>query len=264
MFQLELEKALILGEHTSKENEAMMLEMKKEKLIKCAQKLDEKMKDCQLKQEQDQKDCKGKLHQAQETFNKIEKALTRVNKNSEEYNEVFEQFLEAQEILDNERKNFEDLEFHHLEEEANWLASREEIQREIVDLSQKIEDYQNALTDLDQQDILTSCNNLDEFRKIEQQRSEYANQIERIKEELKNIDSELLSCSVQESEQEVSSDSDSDKLKDEFKEEKNDLMSQSMFETRQKVIVDDLFNMSQSFNEKMLHEKSILEDGIGT
>lgn len=260
-FQLEMEKALIYGEHNSRKLEIEKLETKKEKLIKRAQKIDEKMKDCQKTQDQHQKECKEKLQQAQEHLNKIEEKLINTEKTTPDYELVFEDYLEAQEKLDNERKNFEDLEFHHLEEEADWLASREEIQREILDLTKKIEDSQSAITDLDQQELITSKNNLDEYKEIENQRLNYQRKIEKIKDDLKNIDTELHNCSIQESEQEVSSDSDSDKSKDNEK-ERIDFMSCSMIDTSHKSILDDVYNMSQSFNEKMLQEKSILEGGV--
>lgn len=260
-FKVEMEKALIFGEHNSRQLEVHKLESKKEKLTKRAQKIDEKMRDCQMKQEQDQKECKEKLQKAQENLSEIEGKMIKTTKNTPEYEAIFEEYLDAQERLDNERKNFEDLEFHHLEEEADWLASREEIQREIMELTKKIDESKITLTELHQQDIITSRNTLDEYKKIQDARSNYQCRIEEIKEELKNIDIELHNYSVQESEQEVSSDSDdSDKIN---KESKIDFMSCSMIETPEKSAFDsDVYNMSQSFNEKMLQEKSILEGGL--
>lgn len=258
-----MEKALIFGEHSSRQLEVHKLDSKKEKLIKRGQKIEDRMKDCQIKQEQDQKECKEKLQRAQENLCEIEEKMIKTTRNTPEYEAVFEEYLDAQERLDNERKNFEDLEFHHLEEEADWLASREEIQREIMELTKKIDDSKNTLMELHQQDLITSRNNLDEYKKIQDARKNYQCRIEEIKDELKNIDIELHNYSVQESEQEVSSDSeDSEKGN---KSSKFDFMSCSMIErTNENCTTFDsnVYNMSQSFNEKMLQEKSILEGGI--
>lgn len=262
-----MEKALIFGEHNSRQLEVQKLEVKKEKLQKRARKIDEKMKDNQQKQEIDQKECKDKLQQAQETLNRIEEKLRQTSKSASEYESIFEEYLEGQEKLDNERKNFEDLEFHHLEEEADWLASREEIQREIVDLTKKIEDAQNVLSELDQQQLLTSKANSDEFGKIEELRSSYQNRVEQLRNELRNIDAELHNYSVQESEQEEESSEESEKDKEHPQGGFVDFMSCSMIETskhRKLFDVENMCNMSQSFNEKMLQEKSILEGGSNT
>ncbi|KRT85637.1 hypothetical protein AMK59_1994 [Oryctes borbonicus] len=265
--ELEMEKALISGEYKSKQLELEKLQTRKEKLQRRAQKIDEKMKDCQAKQEEDQRFCKEKLQSAQENMSKIEKRLAEVSKTSSEYDDVFEEYLAAQETLDNERKTFEDLEFHHLEEEADWLASREELQREILDLSQRIEDLKRQISELENQQCLTSKSNADEYRTIEHQKIELSKVVEDIRIKMKIIDNELLNYTNQESEQEVSSDSDSEKGK---KQDKRQLysfamtpdLSTSVIEHGTKITSGDHYNMSQSFNEKMLQEKLILESGL--
>ncbi|KAI4472087.1 pleckstrin y-like domain family b member 3 [Holotrichia oblita] len=266
--ELEMEKALISGEYKCKQLELDKLQNRKEKLQKRAQKIDEKMKDCQAKQEEDQRLCKEKLQSAQESMTKIEKRLTEVDKTSSEYDEVFEEYLAAQEILDNERKTFEDLEFHHLEEEADWLASREELQREILDLSQRMEDLKHQISELDNQECLTSKTNADEYRSIEQQKIELSKVVEEIRGKMKLIDNELLNYTNQESEQEVSSDSDSEKGKE--RRDKRQIysfnmtpdLSISLIEPTHKISTGDIYNMSQSFNEKMLQDKLILDSGL--
>nr|XP_022904346.1 pleckstrin homology-like domain family B member 1 [Onthophagus taurus] len=263
--ELQMEKALINGEFKSKEVELEKLQSKKEKLQKRAHKIDEKMKDCQAKQEEDQKVCKQKLQMAQENMHKIETLMTNVAKGTKEYEDLFEDYLAAQEILDNERKTFEDLEFHHLEEEADWLASREELQREIVDLSQKIDEINSQIIDLDYQQSVTSSTNAEEYRKIEQQKIEFSKKIEEVRNKMKIIDNELSKYSNQESEQEASSDTDSDKEKHLNKPEyciPPDLSTSLMMDPNDTHSIDDIYNMSQSFNEKMLHEKLILDGDI--
>lgn len=258
-----MERALITGEYKSKLDDLEKLETRKQRLLRRAQKIEASMRDSQMKQEDDQKICKRKLEIAQENMRNTEKKLAAVPKPSKEYDEVFEEYLTAQELLENESKNFEDLEFHHLEEKADWLASREELQREIMDLSQKIENIKMQITELEQQKQDASRANTSEFKTMERQRMEYMVKLEEARNQLKMIDLELHTYSNQDSEPEVSSDSDSDKCK-----EMSSLstippnLSCSMIE-HPKIIKDEVCNMSQSLNEKMFLEKSILEIGIG-
>lgn len=104
-----------------------------------------------------------------------------VEKATAEYEAAFEQYMQAQEHLDNERKNFEDLEFHHLEEEADWLASREELQREISDLTNKIENLKLNIRDLEGQKQKTTKTNSNEYKTIEKQKVECMVRLEEIR-----------------------------------------------------------------------------------
>lgn len=268
MFQLEIEKALIEAEQKFKLMNLKKLEDHKQELITRAREIEIKMEDCQVTQSEHQDSCKKKLQEAQENLKEVEEKLSTVSKISPEYDELFEQLLSAQESLDNERKNFEDLEFHHLEEEADWLASREEIQREILDITQKMDLLRTQITELDQQKIDTSDLSIQESKTLERKLLKTMQKLENYRDKLKTIEENLRTISVQESDQEISSDSDSEKMKDRRADELNisvNLMqnlSCSFIETSSKLNDDDLHNMSQSFNEKMLHEKSILDIGI--
>ncbi|XP_056636481.1 pleckstrin homology-like domain family B member 1 isoform X1 [Diorhabda sublineata] len=263
--ETELEKALISGEYKSKLLELEKTETRKQKLQKRSQNIEENMKDCQRKQEEDQKECKEKLKKAQDHMDAVDEKLRSTQKSSPEYEEIFEEYLQAQEQLDNERKTFEDLEFHHLEEEADWLASREELQREILDLSKRIENLKSNIEDLEQQKMDTSRTNSNEFKTIDRQKTECMTRLEEIRNRLKSIDNELLLYSYEESEQEISSDTDSEKSKDIEKRlsfGKITDMSCSIIVSNSKIPDQDMYNMSQSFNEKMFQEKSILEVGM--
>ncbi|XP_060519202.1 pleckstrin homology-like domain family B member 1 isoform X2 [Cylas formicarius] len=259
--ELELEKALINGEYKSKQLELQKIDTKKQKLTKRAQRIEESMRDCQMKQDEDQKECKKKLQVAQENMNRVEDKLKECRKGTKAYDDAFEEYLQAQEQLDNERKTFEDLEFHHLEEEADWLATREELQREIVDLSNRMDDVRSHLQDLDDQRRETSNTNYKEYKAIEKQKMECMVRLEEIRNRLKFIDGELLAFSNHESDKDLSSGSDSDL---------SGISSPKMSGLSCSLIVGDQgkagggtqndFNMmSQSFNEKLFEEKTILE-----
>lgn len=227
------------------------------------------MRDCQMKQEEDQKECRRKLKFAQENMARVEQKLASTDKTSADYEPVFEEYLQAQELLDNERKAFEDLEFHHLEEEADWLASREELQREITDLNKRIENLRTQITDLEQQKLETSRANNSEYKTIEKHKMECMMRLEEIRNRLKSIENELSMFSNEESEQEVSSDTDSDKSKELDKRLSNMSLNKltdlscSIVVSNSKIPQENMYNMSQSYSEKMFEEKSILEIGFG-
>lgn len=116
----------------------------------------------------------------------------------------------------------------------------------------------------------TSKTNSQEFKTIERQKMECLMRLEEIRNRLKSIDNELLIYSNEESEQEVSSDTDSDKSK-ELEKRLSSLSFGKVTDMSCSIIVsntkipdnESMYNMSQSFNEKMFQEKSILEVGIG-
>ncbi|KAL1516913.1 hypothetical protein ABEB36_000745 [Hypothenemus hampei] len=263
---MEVEKALINGEFASKQLELEKIEIKKQKLLKRAQRIEDSMRDCQTKQEKDQEECKTKLNIAQEVMKQVDEKLKSTDKTSIEYETVFEEYLQAQEQLDNERKNFEDLEFHHLEEEADWLASREELQREIADLSKRIENLKVNIHDLDNQRQKTSKANSNEYKTIEKQKLECMVRLEEIRNRLSSIDSELTLYSNQESDPEISTESDDSIQSKEIGNHKffhqiTDL-SCSMIVSKETVSISPDYNMSQSFNEKLLQDKCVLDGGI--
>lgn len=66
-------------------------------------------------------------------------------------------------------KAFEDLEFRQLEEEAGWLAGREELQRELVDMVARVETRNQRLRELEQQRLETAQSAQEESCAMERQ-----------------------------------------------------------------------------------------------
>lgn len=260
-----MEKALLTGEHQSKLTELEKEELVKEKLLQRARDIETKMEVCRLTQAKHQEDCKIKLEIALQSVERLEYEITKISKTSSTYPDFIEELAFAREQLDNERKSFEDLEFHHLEEEADWLASREELQREILDLSQKIENKKMLLLDLEAQKNETLNNTNQESRTLEHQHTTYKRKLEDCRARLALIESELQNYSDRESDNEISSDSENER-KNQYKIDNSitkKVHSLSLEKSKSKIQslkkVDDVFNMSQSFNEKLLQEKSILD-----
>lgn len=279
--ELEMEKALLNGERQSKLLELEEDEKLKEKLSTRAKQIDIKMEECRITQTQYQEDCKKKLEHALCSVERLECELSKISKASSTYPDLVEELVFAREHLDNEKKAFEDVEFHHLEEEADWLASREEIQREILDLSQMIETKKSSIIELETQKTTTLDNTSQESTTLERQLLIHLRKLEDCRTRLAVIESELQEYSDKESENDLSSDSENEKqkkfdnftiLKDSIRHEAMNSscynMTQSYNEKLSMKLVDDVFNMSQSFNEKLLHEKTILDfnntNSVGT
>ncbi|KAL3276180.1 hypothetical protein HHI36_020898 [Cryptolaemus montrouzieri] len=263
--EMDMERALLSGEHKSKLLDLENLQAKKEKLAKQAQKIEKIMQEAQHKQTENEKACQEKLKAAQENMADIEKKLASTEKATEEYEAVFEQFLKSQEVLDGERKAFEDLEFHHLEEEANWLATREELQREVVDLSHRIENLRSHIGELEQQSLDAANANNKEYKSLESQKINCLVRLEEIRNRLKDIDGELAEFSDQESEHEMSSDTDSDKSRNGvFTYDSKALkdLSCSIIVSNSTLPAEPGYNMSHSFNDKLMQDRMMLEPGI--
>lgn len=262
--EMDMERALLSGEHKAKILDLENLKTKKEKLIKQAQKIECIMQEAQNQQTENEKTCQDRLNAAQEKMAEVEKKLASTDKTTEEYEIVFENYLKCQEILDSERKSFEDLEFHHLEEEANWLATREEIQREILDLSHRIENLQKQINDLGQQSLDAASANNKEYKSLESQKINCLVRLEEVRNRLKDVDAKLAEFSDQESEHEMTSDTDSDKSRDLFQHDFNMMkdLSCSIIVSNSTIPSEHGFLMSHSFNDKLMQDKMILEPGI--
>lgn len=128
MFQLELEKALLSAEYESESLKLTTDEAEKISLQMRINDLEREMADDTASQANLQTEAKRRVDRAQELSDRLEEDLKHCGDDSKQY-DIAEKLNAQQEILETERKTFEDLEFHHLEEEASKLATREELQR---------------------------------------------------------------------------------------------------------------------------------------
>lgn len=127
---MELEKALLSAEY---ESESLKLEQEETELAHIQAKMSElerDMSESNESQEQLQSEAKERVLSAQQACAKLEEELADAKgRDDERDSDLADKLAAHTEILETERKAFEDLEFHHLEEEASNLATREELQR---------------------------------------------------------------------------------------------------------------------------------------
>ena len=128
LWQLELEKALLSAEYESESLKLSQDEGEKIKVQMRINELERKMAEDNTTQANLQADAKQRVQRAQHACGRLEEELANCMDDAAQL-DISEKLAAQQDLLESERKAFEDLEFHHLEEEASKLATREELQR---------------------------------------------------------------------------------------------------------------------------------------
>lgn len=150
------------------------------------------------------------------------------------------------ESLENDTKTFEDLEFQYLEEETEWLAYREELHHDLKMLTKLINEKQNHILSLENQGIDNQATACMDTKNIEKNLWTLLNDLEKSREELKEIDKQVFDISGQQNTQ-----SESDEEFEIPKRNGVDIMSQSMFGSAEILSAKpkDVDVMSKSMNE---------------
>lgn len=160
---------------------------------------------------------------------------------------------ETTELLENDTKTFEDLEFQYLEEETEWLAYREDLHSEQRILTSRIAEKKEQIEALDAQGIENQA--CADTKQIEKKLWSMLKRLERYREELKTIDTLLYELS---GEKNTQSDSDDDVSIGITTRPTNDIMSQSLFGSQEILITKKNQNndlMSKSLNENLFSNK---------
>lgn len=164
---------------------------------------------------------------------------------------------ETIELLENDTKTFEDLEFQYLEEETEWLAYCEVLHSDQKTLSRRISEKRKHIQALEMQGIDNQNAACADTKNIEKDLWSMIKELEKYREELKTIDILLYELSGEKNNQ---SDSDEDLSigMSAIKRPSNDIMSQSLFSSQeilgmQKSHSNDI--MSKSVNENLFSNK---------
>jgi len=128
VWQLELEKALLFAEYESESLKLTQDEGEKIKVQIRINELEREMAEDNATHSNLQAEAKQRVQRAQQICARLDEQL---NSCADEVTQqdIADKLAAQQDVLESERKSFEDLEFHHLEEEASKLATREELQR---------------------------------------------------------------------------------------------------------------------------------------
>ncbi|CAH1642143.1 unnamed protein product [Spodoptera littoralis] len=182
--ELEMEKALIKGEYDSEIAILNIEQKKKMDLVESAKKIEEEIKQLKEKQETRQNEMRDRVEIATLKVERIEKDL---KSNAA----TLEELQNAQDILDNETKISEDLEFQHLEEESELLSNREDIQNEIILLTKKIEAQKTRILTLKSEANNNLTSALDETKILHAEYVRLLNLVEELTGKVQAVEKEL-------------------------------------------------------------------------
>lgn len=163
---------------------------------------------------------------------------------------------ETIELLENDSRHLEDLEFQYLEEETEWLAYREELHNEQKTISRRIGEKRKHIASLEAQGIDNHNAACADTKNIEKGLLSMHKELEKYREELKTIDTLLYELSGEKNAQSDSDEDLSPAITD-SKRSNRDIMSQSLFGSQEilanKQTCNDL--MSKSVNENLFSNK---------
>lgn len=125
-----MEKALLSAEYESESLKLTQDEGEKIKVQMRINELEREMAEDNATHSNLQAEAKQRVQKAQQICARLDEQLMSCMDEVTQQN-ITDKLAAQQDILESERKAFEDLEFHHLEEEASKLATREELQRYI-------------------------------------------------------------------------------------------------------------------------------------
>lgn len=186
----------------------------------------------------------------------IEKIEQLMRNNSQDQS-LREDHNKTVEKLENERKLFEDLEFQYLEEEAEWLSHREELQKDSTILNKSIDEKKIKIGNLEKSTIDNQNIATNDTKKLEENLITLLKDLEKSRIELKNLDQSIFEISGQ---QQTQSDSDDDV---EVPIKMQNKMSQSLFGSNEILTMNNKANsndiMSKSVNENMIFAANKIE-----
>nr|XP_037875782.1 pleckstrin homology-like domain family B member 1 isoform X1 [Bombyx mori] len=182
--ELEMEKALIKGEYDSEIAILNIEQKKRTELVEKATRIEEDIRLLKEKQEARQTELRDRVEIATMKIENIEKDLKHNAATVEE-------LQNAQDILDNETKIFEDLEFQHLEEESELLSNKEDIQNEINVLTKKIDAQKTRILTLKSEANSNMTSALDETKVLHSEYVKLLTQVEELTARLQVVEGEM-------------------------------------------------------------------------
>lgn len=123
-----MEKALLSAEYESESLKLAQDEGEKINVQLRINELEREMAEDSATHSHLQAEAKQRVQKTQHVCARLDEQLTGCA-NEVARQDIADKLAAQQDALETERKAFEDMEFHHLEEEASKLATREELQR---------------------------------------------------------------------------------------------------------------------------------------
>ncbi|XP_008549020.1 pleckstrin homology-like domain family B member 2 [Microplitis demolitor] len=187
--ELELEKALLSAEYESESLKLTADETEKINIQIRINKLEREMAEDTSIQANLQAEAKCRVEKVHQLCIQLGNELKNCDDNKQKL--LTDKLHVQQDALETEKKTFEDLEFHHLEEEASKLATREELQRYLSELSHKIEERKLQLNHLESQRNEAKTSAMKDSKTLERQKLGLMRRLEEGRNRLRAIDDEL-------------------------------------------------------------------------
>ncbi|XP_060081466.1 uncharacterized protein LOC132560804 [Ylistrum balloti] len=191
--ELEMERALLEGEHQTEMDELQsdqdrinLLKQRQAELIERATQEREKMR---RQEENRMRSERDKLIELERHHYDTEQILETCRKEEEET--YLDRFQREQEVLDNQRRLFEDLEFQQLESEAKFEEEKEQIQRKLMkgqnELLEKYRSREGRLQQIDNQQKEMLSNVKRDMETMERRRQQLVDEFRKDKKQLAGV-----------------------------------------------------------------------------
>lgn len=182
--QLELERSLLNAEFDSETQKISKAKMKIALL---------KHKETRLSgiYEEFQKEFKIKLNEATKRMVTLEENLDRLQMLAINDHETDCKIQAIKEQLEIEKKTFEDMEFHQMEEAAHKETERDELLKEIKDLEKQVESHESTLTEIDKQQKELLKNVRNDTDKLELRRKQLTANLNCEKDKMKLLEDKI-------------------------------------------------------------------------
>lgn len=143
-----MEQAFIRAELQSKRDKARTQQARIASLRERSDKCQREINLWQEDRNQQHRLFSASVEAAEATLEQVRDDLRRCQSDAERA-ELRDKIYQQADVLDSEKKLFEDLEFKYLEEESVWLAKKEELNKELAEAVKKYEEYDAQVCQLE-------------------------------------------------------------------------------------------------------------------
>lgn len=175
--ELEVERALLEGELVPLREKAAVEEERLAALLQKSQELEER---CQQERQHHQEAieaCHSRLEEAERDLDQLESKSENFSGTTDEETEMLETLKAQHEAVEAERKVFEDTEFHQMEAEAHREAEREELNKEIAEVKEKLTSRHEKIAELEKHMLEMTNSVRQETEVLEKERQDLLSKI---------------------------------------------------------------------------------------
>ncbi|CAL8111234.1 unnamed protein product [Orchesella dallaii] len=182
--EMEIEKALLMGEEKSFETQ---MESDKRELLDLKERLaqiDDSNRRWRAVSLERIAEFKTKLMGSEKELLRLEKLHEEFCGSTDEETVLLERLKFQHELVEGDRKGFEDAEFHHMEEEVNKEAQREELTKTLADIGRKLLSRQFQLEQLRSHNRISINSSAKDIHNLEKRRQDLIRQLRKLQESL--------------------------------------------------------------------------------